>query len=103
MEPEEGAITVPPASGRVDPRNLDKIANIMNSKTFKVYKSSWLEFINIYDITIEKEPEESDFQNYFARKRSLGCSGNSIKCIYSHLNKVYGQLYNIRLSVSSIN
>ena len=86
--------------GQVDPMELSGLVQVMNSNSFKVYKNSWLEFVHSSKISIEKEPVEADFDEYFSNKRSGGLSGNTLKSFYSHLNKCYTHLYNQSLGVS---
>ena len=91
--------------GKVDPTRVDNsysIFKLMSEKTFKIYKRSWMEFVTFAGVHVDREPLESDFQGFFDRKRDAGLCGNSIRCIYSHLNKVYKVIYGKNLGVSEI-
>ena len=83
---------------RVDPRDLRNLGSEMNIKTLNVYKKTWIEFVNMSGISVDNEPDENDFLTYFEKKRSSGCLGNTLRCNYSHLNKIYTQLYGMTLS-----
>ena len=87
--------------GPVDPLALRSLQEILSDRTFGVYKSTWLDFVNFAKISIEKPPKESDFYDFFMNKRSLGIGGSSIRCFYSHLNKCYTHLYKEKLAVST--
>ena len=85
---------------KIDPRELDSVSKVMTKKSFDAYKSSWLDFVSFAKISLEKEPMEMDFFSFFEMKRSTGLAGNTLRVMYSHLNKVYKQLYNKNLGVS---
>ena len=89
--------------GNIDPtliENSHGIFKLMSEKTFRVYKRSWLEFVTFSGIHVERQPAEADFQGFFDMKRDAGLCGNSIRCIYSHLNKVFKVIYGRNLGVS---
>ena len=86
---------------RVDPRNVDIVEPLMHPKTFHVYKKTWFDFIRNMGISEENEPDESDFINFFEKKRRGGCTGNTMKSMYSHLNKMYTHLYGMKLGILS--
>ena len=85
---------------RIDPLALDGVLKVMSPKSFAVYKQSWLEFIAFSGINLDRGPDESDFTNFFESKRDSGLSGNTMKCLYSHLNKIFSCLYNQKIGVS---
>ena len=90
-----------PIEVQIDPLALEGIQNLMNPKTFDVYKKSWMDFINFAGVSILRKPDEEDFRRYLEKKRDAGLCGNSISSIYSHLNKFFIQLYGERLGVSA--
>ena len=85
---------------KIDPLVLNGIAELMNPKTFAVYKKTWLDFINFSGINVDRRPDEADFRGYLEKKRNAGLCGNTVSTIYSHLNKFFIQLYGERLGVS---
>ena len=85
---------------RIDPLALDGVLKVMSPKSFRVYKTSWLEFTEFSGINLDRAPEEDDFTKFFESKRAAGLSGNTMKCLYSHLNKVFSCLYNQKIGVS---
>ena len=86
---------------KVDPRNVHLVEPLMNPKSFHTYKKTWLDFINNMGINEENEPDENDFMNYLEKKRLSGYTGNTLKSTYSHLNKIYTNLYGIKLGTLS--
>ena len=82
----------------VDPRDLQIFEGEMNPKTLKIYKNTWMEFITMRNIEIGKVPDENDFLIFLEMKRSHNIKGNTIKAMYSHLNKIYTRLYRTTLS-----
>ena len=85
----------------VDPNDFDAVRRVMADDTsFKIYKKTWCEFVDMAKITQEKPPVETDFSNFFDAKRKGGMAGSSLTCLYSHLNKFMTQLYNRQLKVS---
>ena len=85
---------------KIDPHELANVSKVMTKKSFDAYKSSWLDFVSFAKLSVEREPMETDFFSFFEMKRSTGLAGNTLRVIYSHLNKVYKQLYNKNLGVS---
>ena len=85
----------------IDPHELGGVFRLMTPKSFHVYKISWLDFVKFAGITVERKPEEQDFSSFFEMKRNAGLSGNSLRCCYSHLNKIFSHLYNRKLGVST--
>ena len=84
----------------IDPHELGGVFRLMTAKSFNVYKTSWLDFIQFAEITVNKAPVEEDFSRFFEMKRNAGLSGNTLRSIYSHVNKIFSHLYNQRLGVS---
>lgn len=91
----------PQPSLKIDPLELSELMQILTKKTFSVYKVTWLDFVNFAQITVDNPPKESDFYGFFTKKRDSGFCGNSIKCVYSHLNKFYFHLYKEKLTVNT--
>ena len=85
---------------KIDPKELGSVSKLMAKKSFDAYRSSWLDFVSFANLSVEKEPMETDFFSFFEMKRSSGLAGNTLRVLYSHLNKVYKQLYNKNLGVS---
>ena len=85
----------------IDPFNFEPVRKVMNKeKTFNEYKKTWREFCLAHKITIEKQPCEKDFEDFFDSKRAKGLCGTSLRSMYSHLNKFMVQLYSQRLGVN---
>ena len=84
----------------VDPLDLEPARKLMIEKTFQVYSKTWLCFVSFAGITVEKLPEEKDFERFIEHKRTSGLCGSTMRSVYSHLNKFMIQLYNKRLGVS---
>ena len=84
----------------IDPMELSGVCRIMTATSFNAYKTSWLDFVKYAKLSISKEPKEEDFEAFFAMKRESGLAGNTIRVIYSHLNKIYSHLYKKSLGVS---
>ena len=85
----------------INPHDLTGVCRLMTSKSFTAYKATWLEFVSFAEISTEKPPMEEDFTSFFEMKRSAGLAGSTLRVMYSHLNKVFKQLYNQNLGVSS--
>ena len=85
----------------IDPHELGGIFRLMTPKSFAVYKTSWSDFVKFSGISVELVPTEEHFAAFFTKKREAGLSGNTIRSIYSHLNKIYTHLYNRKLGVST--
>ena len=85
----------------IDPHQLGGVFRLMTAKSFHIYKNTWLDFVQFAGISVEKKPTEEDFSRFFEMKRNAGLSGNTIRSAYSHLNKIFLNLYNQRLGVST--
>ena len=81
---------------QIDPHELGGVFRLMTAKSFQVYKNTWLDFTQFAGISVEKIPKEEDFARFFEMKRNAGLSGNTIRGFYSHLNKIFLNLYNQR-------
>ena len=88
--------------GEINPMELGAVKEVLTDMTFDKYKQTWVEFIGASGISVGREPEQKDFLDFFAEKRSKGLSGNYLKSLHSHLSKFYSILYSRNLSVSSI-
>ena len=79
----------------LDPKNITNIGEFktMSFKTKSKYVNIWLEFCYTYDISIEKIPLEKDFEEYFKAKFEHGNTFQTLKTLYSYLNKPCFELY----------
>ena len=88
------------ASNKIDPLDFEKHSKLMRDSTFDKYTRTWKDFVKEAEITFDKPPIKADFEAFFNRRREAGLCGNSIRCLYSHLNKLYHILYGRQLLVS---
>ena len=84
----------------IDPLDFNKHSKLMRDKTFNKYSKTWMDFVKEADIRLEKPPTKADFEAFFEGKRNSGLSGNSVRCLYSHVNKMYNIIYGRQLLVS---
>ena len=69
----------------------------MSPATFRIYKKTWFDFIEKYQISPSKRPVEEDFMGFLEDRHNNGHGFNSLKSYYSHLNKAMKCLYRFDL------
>ena len=81
-----------------DVRNLRDLPGYKNleAEVFQKYEKSWLDFIEKYSISSEKEPEESDFTHFFENLKGY-LSPSTMWSIFSHLNKAVFELFGYKI------
>ena len=79
--------------GPVDPYDTRAPQAEMSPASYHVYNKTWLDFVKVSKISIDKPPQESDFSEYLINLAAKGASGSTVKSSYSHLNKFFTILY----------
>ena len=73
----------------INPLEIDQYAKLLSEETFGTYARKWRSFVTEKKIEIGKEPTKEDFHSYFEERREDGLCGNTIRSLYSALNKMY--------------
>ena len=73
----------------INPLEIEQYAHLLTADTFEKYAKSWKNFVLEKKIEIGKEPTKDDFYSYFEKRREDGLCGNTIRALYSHLNKMF--------------
>ena len=66
-------------------------------QTLKKYKRTWKDFLISANVEVGNEPTKEDFESYFNLKYDNGINYNTLKAMYSHLNKMFKMIHNKEL------
>ena len=61
----------------------------------KNYLKTWMSFISIYKISVNKPPTEKDIYDFLEVKLKSGAQRNTVRSYFSHLNLACQELYKI--------